>query len=458
MSQAESLPGAACPRSRFAGPSGGSRHRLLWVLLPLFAWLFGAAPAAAQSERYAAFVMDAASGEVFHAVQADRPLYPASLTKMMTLYLTFQALAAGELTLDTAMPVSAHAAGQPPSKLGLPTGGRLKVEDAILALVTKSANDAAVVLAETLGGSESAFARQMTQQAAALGMTRTVFRNASGLPDTAQVSTARDMALLARALIVDFPQYYGYFSTRSFRWNGRVFENHNRILDTVAGADGLKTGYIRASGYNLAASAIRGGRRFIAVVFGGETIEDRNTRVAALLESAFAASGGTGEYVVAVRPAAPPVAPVAPPRLVDASPIVDTAGAVAASANGLTDPMLATPTLTGPPVAAGVALRPFATGVAVATAPPPFLPPLPPRRPGTTVLEITVAGPAPPDAIATILAATTAPSPLPDTIEAQLVEASGGAALPPGFGVIPIPRRLPAPRDPVQALLLDATS
>ena len=248
--------------------------------------------------KYAAVVIDADSGAVLHAVAADEQAYPASLTKMMTLYLTFVALAEHRLQLEHRLPVSDHAASMSPSKLNLRPGASIRVEDAILGIVTRSANDAAVVLAEALGGSEAGFALLMTQQARALGMSRTYFENASGLPDTNQVTTARDMALLGRALIYDFPQYYPYFSTRSFVFGGHVQPSHNHLLDTYDGADGIKTGFIRASGFNLVASAKRDGRRLIGVVFGGQSQPWRDHQMARLLDHGFARAA-TGDVAVA---------------------------------------------------------------------------------------------------------------------------------------------------------------
>ena len=244
-----------------------------------------AAPAAAAG--YATLVIDAGSGRVLHQENADDRRYPASLTKMMTLYMVFDALERGNWSLNRQLPVSAAAAAQPPSKLGLRRGQTIKAEDAILALVTKSANDVAVVLAEALGGTESNFATLMTAKARQLGMSRTTFRNASGLPDSAQVTTARDMAILAMALLRDFPQHYAYFSTSNFAFGGARHSNHNRLLGTYQGADGIKTGYIRASGYNLVASARRGGRRVIGVLIGGKTAAQRNQKMASLLDVGF---------------------------------------------------------------------------------------------------------------------------------------------------------------------------
>jgi D-alanyl-D-alanine carboxypeptidase len=241
--------------------------------------------------KYAAIVIDADSGAVLHTVGADEQTYPASLTKMMTLYLTFEALAQHRLQLEHRLVISEHAASMAPSKLNLKPGGSIRVEEAVLGVVTKSANDAAVVLAEALGGSEANFALMMTQKARTLGMTRTYFENASGLPDTNQVTTARDMALLGRALIYDFPQYYPYFSTRSFVFAGHVQANHNHLLQSYDGADGIKTGFIRASGFNLVASAKRDGRRLIGVVFGGQSQPWRDHQMARLLDHGFARAG-----------------------------------------------------------------------------------------------------------------------------------------------------------------------
>jgi D-alanyl-D-alanine carboxypeptidase len=237
--------------------------------------------------RYAAIVIDVESGQVLHETNADTRNHPASLTKMMTLYMLFEALQDGRVKADQQLEVSRRAAGMPNSKLGLKRGETISVDDAVMALVTKSANDVAVVIAETLAPSESEFAQLMTKKAAALGMNRTSFRNASGLYNRRQLSTARDMAILAHALIRDFPKRYKSFSARSFSHNGRNYRNHNRLLKTYQGADGLKTGYIRAAGYNLAASAQRDGRRIVAVLFGGRSAKKRDRQVARLLDRGF---------------------------------------------------------------------------------------------------------------------------------------------------------------------------
>jgi len=241
----------------------------------------------AEARRYAAIVVDARTGAVLHAEHPDRWVYPASLTKMMTLYMVFEALDRGDLTLDQRLPVSGHAQSMPPSELGLRRGDRIRVRDAMLALVTKSANDAAVVLAEAIGGTESGFARLMTRRGRELGLAATTFRNASGLPDSGQRTTARDMARLALRLQRDFPAYYDTFATRNFRYAGHTYRNHNRLLESYPGTDGIKTGYIRASGFNLVASVQRDGRRLVGVVFGGRTSRSRNDHMVKLLDAAF---------------------------------------------------------------------------------------------------------------------------------------------------------------------------
>lgn len=241
-----------------------------------------------QSATYADIVLDAETGQVLHQIEPDSLRHPASLTKMMTLYLTFQALENGKLTINQYLPISANASEQSPSKLGLRPGQRIRVEDAILGLVTESANDAAVVLGEWLGGSEEGFGEIMTRQAHALGMAHTQFKNPSGLPDPDQITTARDMAILGHALIYHFPQFYPYFSHDHFVYAGINHHTHNHLMDRYEGMDGIKTGYIRASGFNLVASAKRGNIRVIGVVFGGHSAVARDNRMAELLDDAFA--------------------------------------------------------------------------------------------------------------------------------------------------------------------------
>ncbi|HYZ33711.1 MAG TPA: D-alanyl-D-alanine carboxypeptidase family protein, partial [Crenalkalicoccus sp.] len=268
------------------------------------AFLAAAPPAAAQigSERYAAIVIEAGTGRVLTAASPDEPRYPASLTKMMTLYLVFEAIRDGRLELDTRVPVSENAAAMPPSRLGLQPGMMLRVEEAVLAIVTKSANDAAAALGELLGGgSEQRFAQIMTLRARALGMSHTTFRNASGLPDPDQVTTARDMALLGCRLLADFPRQYTYFSTPSFTFRGHTLWNHNRLLQDYEGADGIKTGYVNDSGFNLVASAERDGVRLVAAVFGGSSGRERDRHMMALLDQGFAEMGVAPREVLMAR-------------------------------------------------------------------------------------------------------------------------------------------------------------
>lgn len=270
--------------------TGGERSarrltRTLFAVAALSGMLLGSAEALAA--KAASIVIDARTGQVLHEQDADATTHPASLTKMMTLYLTFDALDDGRLTLDQALPVSSWAESMSPTKLGLRAGSTLRVETAILGLVTKSANDAAVVLAEALGGSETRFAEMMTRKARELGMRNTLFRNASGLPNMEQVTTARDFSILSRAMLYDHPKYYPYFSRRSFVYGGRPLANHNRLMSRYEGMDGIKTGYTVASGFNLAASATRDGRRLIGVVMGGKSAPSRDARMEALLDQAF---------------------------------------------------------------------------------------------------------------------------------------------------------------------------
>lgn len=237
------------------------------------------------SEKYASIVIDASSGKVLYERNSRDARYPASLTKMMTLYMLFEALDAGRVAPDAQMPVTAHAARKPPSKLGLRAGEHIDVRSAILALCVRSANDVAAVVAEYIGDTEDRFAAMMTAKARELGMTSTTFRNASGLPDPEQRTTARDMAVLAVALRQRFPHHYHYFSNREFAYAGKVVRGHNDLLGRVAGVDGLKTGYIRASGFNVATSVGRGGRRIVAVVMGGDSAAIRNAHMEELIET-----------------------------------------------------------------------------------------------------------------------------------------------------------------------------
>jgi D-alanyl-D-alanine carboxypeptidase len=235
--------------------------------------------------KYAAIIVDANDGHALYSANSDDRRYPASLTKMMTLYLLFQAMAAGRVQPTTLVPVSAHAAAQPPTKIGFRPGETIDVDSAIKAIVTRSANDVAVAIGEYLGGTENNFAAIMTAQARVLGMNSTHFKNASGLPDPDQWTTARDMAVLGVALRRNFPQYYHYFSVEEFSFRGRVIRGHNKVLDRVPGADGIKTGYTRASGYNIVSSVKENGRSLVAVVMGEDSAKARNEHVADLLQA-----------------------------------------------------------------------------------------------------------------------------------------------------------------------------
>lgn len=236
------------------------------------------------SLKYASIVVDANTGSVLYEVDSSAPRYPASLTKMMTLYMLFDAMESGRVTRDTQIPVSANAARQPPTKIGFKPGQSIDAESAILALVTKSANDVAVAIGEYLGGTEEQFAQMMTAKARSIGMRGTTFRNASGLPDAEQRTTARDMALLGMSLRKRFPAQYAYFSNQNFSYRGRMIRGHNELLKSVAGVDGIKTGYIRASGFNICTSVTRDGRRLVVVVMGGDTARARNAHVEELIE------------------------------------------------------------------------------------------------------------------------------------------------------------------------------
>lgn len=250
----------------------------------------GVAPLVAQSAenaRYAAIVIDAGSGEVLFARHADSRRYPASITKVMTLYLVFDALADGRIKLTDRITVSPRAASQPPSKLGLAAGQTITVNDAIHSLAVRSANDMAVALAEHVGGSEARFTAQMTLKSEELGMTQSRWVNANGLPDSRQLTSARDLAILTRAVMRDFPQYYHYFGDRHWVYNGREYNNTNGLLHSGNGYDGIKTGYTNASGYNLAASAVRNGRRITTIVLGGRSSRTRNDHVAELMDTGF---------------------------------------------------------------------------------------------------------------------------------------------------------------------------
>ena len=258
----------------------------LYILAAI--WILVLVPLSARAAPYAALVMDARTGEVLHSRNADTRLHPASLTKMMTLYIAFEAVKRGEISLDTKVKISKNAASEPPSKLGLKPGQRIALRYLIRAAAVKSANDAATAIGEAISGSEARFARRMNRTAKALGMTRTTFKNAHGLTENGHMSTARDMSNLGRRLLYDYPQYYNLFSRKTADAGVRKVSNTNRrLLAAYRGADGIKTGYTRAAGFNLVSSAKRGNERVIATVFGGKSTASRNAKIAELLDLGF---------------------------------------------------------------------------------------------------------------------------------------------------------------------------
>ncbi|MGX9119392.1 D-alanyl-D-alanine carboxypeptidase [Mesorhizobium sp. BHbsci] len=287
-------------RQALSGILSKSASSLKTIMILALAMTFVVAEAASSmAARSAAIVIDAKTGKVLYSSNADGRRYPASLTKMMTLYLAFEAMANGKISKNSRVVFSANAAAEPPTKLGVRRGGAITVETAILSMVTKSANDSATALGELLGGNEANFAHMMTAKARALGMKGTVFRNAHGLPNPGQFTTARDMAVLGIALREHFPQYYGYFSQRSFLYGRRRINGHNRLLGRIKGVDGIKTGYTRASGYNLVSSVDDGDRRIVAVVIGGKSGGSRDNQMAALIKTYMpkASSRGSGMLV-----------------------------------------------------------------------------------------------------------------------------------------------------------------
>ena len=398
---------------RITRPGSSALGLVLALCILAMSQVFAAEEAQA---RYASIVIDAETGEVLRSRSADIRRYPASLTKMMTLYLLFEAIDDGKFSLDSKLKVSKRAAGQSPSKLGLPAGSTIRAEDAIKALIVKSANDIAVVVAEALGGTEVEFARKMSKKAQALDMSRTAFRNASGLPNRKQRSTARDMAQLARALMRDFPHRYHYFDDQRFRYKGREHRTPNKLLAGYRGMDGIKTGYIRASGFNLVASAERDGRRVIAVVFGGRTARSRNAHMANLLDLGFTRIAENDAKRVRVRYAGIP-RPPAGSGLAAPAPQFKPAVIMVAAAQS---PELVEGAAAPPPEPIEIAedpppaLKPSPAPAEVASGPPPPQPP--PVKPGTATL-----------AVAKPVAATApSPSPAKTLVAASAVDGAWG--------------------------------
>lgn len=289
----------------------------LLLLVTAFAVSGIATPASANSG-YSAYVIDARTGQVLHSRNADARRYPASLTKMMSIYLVFEAMESGRINRNSRIPISARAAAEPPTKLGLKAGSTVRVEDAILAMITRSANDVSTAVGEFIGGSEANFARMMTAKAKQLGMNSTQYRNAHGLPNPQQYTTARDQAILGVALREHFPQHYAYFSTRSFTFGKKRIGNHNRLLGRIEGVDGIKTGYTRASGFNLVSSVRSDGRSIVATVMGGKSARSRDDQMAGLIREYLpkAARKGGGGLIASRKPVpgTPAVAAVALPH------------------------------------------------------------------------------------------------------------------------------------------------
>lgn len=301
---------------------GSNLVRIFPVVVRTFAILcFLLAPIAALTAPYAAVVIDARTGKVLHSRNADTRLHPASLTKMMTLYVAFDAIEKGEISLDTMVTISRKAAAEPPSKLGLKAGQKIKLRFLIRAAAVKSANDAATAIGEAVSGSEAAFARRMNRTAAAMGMDRTTFKNAHGLTESGHLSTARDMTKLGRHVFYDFPEYYNLFSRKQTSAGTKTVANTNRrLLGAYRGADGIKTGYTRAAGYNLVASAERNGERVIATVFGGRSVGWRNARVAELLDMGFERSP---TRVAVVKPRKPMISDGKPGKVIRTTGLIE---------------------------------------------------------------------------------------------------------------------------------------
>lgn len=312
---------------------------------------------AVANDKYASFVIDADTGMILHQRYATKKLHPASLTKVMTLLMLFEAIESGKVRLNDQIHISSHAASMVPSKLGLPAGSSISVRDAISALVTKSANDIAAAVAEHLAGSERNFAYMMTRRAKDIGMRDTHFMNASGLHDPRQVSTARDMATMARYVIKRYPSQYKYFSTKNFSFRGQNYHNHNRLMETYQGMDGMKTGYVNASGFNLIASAVRGNRRVIGVVFGGRTTATRNAHMAQLLDTAFSQLGEVRQASASAPARASGAAAMPLMAAIPTPAKKPNSGFAIASASNASASRQATPSQTQPQPAAAVATR-----------------------------------------------------------------------------------------------------
>jgi len=421
----------------------GNRHRerntpALLVALAIATAGVAASQAASAAPQYAVVIVDADSGRVILSDSPTAQTHPASLTKMMTLYLTFDAIKAGSLRLDQRITVSAEAASRPPTKLGIGAGKTIAVKDAIMALITLSANDMSVALAEAIAGSEDAFARRMTSRARELGMSATVFRNANGLPDPDQVTNAADMTRLGLALMRDHADYYPYFATVDWRYGGKVIRNHNRMLGRYEGTNGIKTGYIKASGFNLVVSVERDGHHLVGAIFGGSSARARDDHMIELLDAAFARIEAKPELLVAggeiIRPNA--VQAPTPIAVAAAKPAAPAPADVALAAAALdakiaevaTSPEDESETAYAAPPAEPVTSPAAAVPAPVAAAPVPQ-----PAAPA--LVAAAVPAPAKPAPTKPAPSKPVAAKPAPGTLEAQVAEAHQRATAGETWGV-----------------------
>jgi D-alanyl-D-alanine carboxypeptidase len=417
------------------------------------------APAQGWHTGYSAIVVDAKTGKVLHETKADAVRHPASLTKVMTLYLLFEQIEAGKLKLDSKLKVSAGAAAQAPSKLGLDEDDTIAVEDAIKALVTRSANDVAVAIAEAIGGSEENFAHLMTKKALALGMQRTTFKNASGLPDAEQVTTARDFAILGRAIQDRFPRQYRYFAIKSFEWQGIGIRNHNKLLGKIDGLDGIKTGYTKASGFNLVSSVRVNQRHVVAVILGGNTAAARDARMRELIRANLARAS-TGARTAPRVVEAPEATPVRPVRIASNVPVEIPPTSATAPSPGSEEPIRPTPVKTfvvgksGEPASPGTA-KPGTLGVVPSTS-------LSLMTPAGAVVQQWQVGPQPAaERQALVAPAAPAPAPAPAETPAPAAPATSTIVSPPALPSTPVsatpipasapPSAPPAPTIPTSA-------
>jgi D-alanyl-D-alanine carboxypeptidase len=362
---------------------------------------FAARAPAAADPAFAAIVVDANAGRTLYAANENALRHPASLTKVMTLYLLFEQLDKGAMTLQTPIPISEHAAAQEPSKLGVQPGDTISVDDAIKAVVTRSANDVAVAIAEKIGGDESSFAEMMTRKAHALGMSRTRYVNASGLPADEQITTARDLTILARATEERFPRYFKYFSTHEFDYDGEVIGNHNHLLGRVDGVDGIKTGYTRASGFNLLTSVHRDGRSLVAAVLGGRTAAARDAYMESLIRDHLAQASDRGHTAPMIAEAsAPPAPPVrlasltVPAGAIPAPPVRSTAGQIEEGDEDSAEELTPSPDLSAmKPIAAPPVTKSAAVAAAAKPIAPIVIPPAAPIAARPAPVAVAAASP-----------------------------------------------------------------